>query len=140
MARDALLDHVSIPEKHVHSIDFPDTTEYAAASYAKALSKIQSFDLVMLGMGEDGHTASLFPNNPALENTALAVPVFNSPKPPAERVSISLNKLNNHQQCIILATGSSKQEVLKEIAKGTALPVTLITNATWVVDQAAWPT
>ena len=138
MARNALLDYVNIPTHQIHSIDFSDGTENAAASYAKALENIKIFDLVMLGMGEDGHTASLFPNNPALINHAFAVPVFDSPKPPAERVSLSFKALNNHRTCFILATGAAKKDILKEIAQGADLPITHVNHATWVVDQAAW--
>jgi len=138
MARDALLNHVPIPENNIHSISFPASTEEAAKEYAQAMNAVPSFDLVLLGMGEDGHTASLFPGNPALENNALAVPVYASPKPPAERVSMSFKALNNHQQAIILATGASKADILKKIAKGADLPVTHIDKAIWVIDQAAW--
>ena len=140
MARDALLDHVVIPKDNIHTIDFPASTADAASDYAQAMSVVPSFDLVLLGMGEDGHTASLFPNNAALGGKTLAVPVYESPKPPSERVSMSLNALNNSHQTIILATGASKSEVLKSIVQGDDLPVTHITDATWVVDQAAWPT
>ncbi len=139
MARHALLDFVSIPPRQIHSIDFPATTEEAAVSYAKDLQGVNRFDLVMLGMGEDGHTASLFPNNPALQSEALAVPVYNSPKPPAERVTLGLTALNNHNSCLILATGAAKADILKAIAQGAELPVTLINKATWIVDLAAWP-
>ena len=139
MARDALLNHVSIPENNIHSISFPASTAEAAMKYAQTMKVVPTFDLVLLGMGEDGHTASLFPNNPALENSALAVPVFKSPKPPAERVSMSFQALNNHHQAIILATGASKAETLKGITQSSDLPVTRIDGAIWVVDQAAWP-
>jgi len=139
MARDALLDHVDIPEDSIHCIDFTTSTDEAAFNYAQALNDVPSFDLVLLGMGEDGHTASLFPHNPALGNNALAVPVYESPKPPSERVSMSFKALNNNHQSMILATGSSKAEILQAIAQGADLPVTFISDATWVVDQPAWP-
>ena len=134
MARSALLDHVNIPANQIHSIDFSGGTETAAANYTKALKNIKIFDLVMLGMGEDGHTASLFPNNPVLINHALAVPVFDSPKPPVERVSLSFKALNNHRTCFILATGAAKKDILKEIIQGADLPITHVNHATWVVD------
>ncbi len=140
MARLALLDGRTIPEHHIHSIDFSGGTEHAAHLYSAQLSHLKSLDFVLLGMGEDGHTASLFPNNPALKSEMLASAVFNSPKPPAERVSMGFDALNNHRQCIILATGESKREVMQKINHGADLPVTHIHNALWVVDQAAWPT
>lgn len=139
MARNALLDVVPIPAANIHSITFETSTADAATRYAKAVQAAETFDLVLLGMGEDGHTASLFPNNPALINNALAVPVYHSPKPPAERVSLSFSALNNHRQAIILATGASKTDVLQAINKGDDAPVTHIQHALWVFDEAAWP-
>ncbi len=138
MARLALLDFVPIPETNIHSIDFIDGTDAAAKAYAQAIATVGTFDLVMLGMGEDGHTASLFPNHDTLQSNALAVAEFDSPKPPSERVSMGFKALNNHKQCFILATGTSKKDVLQDIANGADLPVTHIENATWVVDNAAW--
>jgi len=139
MARKALLDVVPIPAANIHSIIFETTTDNAAAAYTEEVKAVDAFDLVLLGMGEDGHTASLFPNNPALSNNALAVPVHNSPKPPAERVSLSFKALNNHRQAMILATGASKADILQAINKGEDLPVCHINDALWVFDQAAWP-
>jgi len=138
MARHALLDAVSIPAANIHSIDFIDGTQAAATAYAQEVAGIESFDLVMLGMGEDGHTASLFPNHDTLQSNDLTVAEFDSPKPPPERVSMSFKALNNNKQCYILATGASKKDVLQDIAAGADLPVTHIHHATWVVDQAAW--
>ena len=138
MARNALLDFVAIPETNIHSIDFSNGTQAAALSYAQEIEGIDSFDVVMLGMGEDGHTASLFPNHDTLQSTELAVAEFDSPKPPSERVSMGFKALNNHRQCFILATGASKKDILQDIANGADLPVTHINHATWVVDNAAW--
>ncbi|HID37273.1 MAG TPA: 6-phosphogluconolactonase [Ghiorsea sp.] len=138
MANKALLDHVAIPQENIHSVDFTHGTQAAAEAYAQEIEGIDSFDLVMLGMGEDGHTASLFPNHDTLNSNSLAVAEFDSPKPPSERVSMGFKALNNHNQCFILATGASKKDVLQDINKGTDLPITFIENATWVVDKAAW--
>jgi 6-phosphogluconolactonase len=138
MAHHALLDFVPIPDTQIHSLDFSNGTQDVAQAYAQAIANIERFDLVMLGMGEDGHTASLFPNHDTLQSNALAVAEFDSPKPPSERVSMSFKALNNHRQCYILATGASKRDILQDIAKGADLPVTRIENAIWVVDNAAW--
>ena len=138
MARKALLDVVPIPADNVHSIDFMHGTQAAAEAYAKEIETIDSFDLVMLGMGEDGHTASLFPNHDSLNSEDLTIAEFDSPKPPSERVSMSFKALNNHKECYILATGASKVDILKEIAGGVDLPITHINNAKWVVDKVAW--
>lgn len=141
MARFALLDAIPIPQHHIHGIHFgatPAATEIAAQSYAEMIRTVARFDCVLLGMGEDGHTASLFPNNAALHSNALAVPVYASPKPPAERVSLSFKALNNHRQCLIMATGAGKSPALLRLRAGEDLPVAHIHHATWIVDAAAW--
>ncbi|WP_038246922.1 6-phosphogluconolactonase [Ghiorsea bivora] len=140
MARNALLDGVAIPAANIHSIDFANGTQAAASIYAHDIAGIDGFDLVMLGMGEDGHTASLFPNHDTLQSNDLTIAEFDSPKPPSERVSMGFKALNNHKQCFILATGASKKEPLQAIQNGADLPVTHIENAVWVVDNAAWQT
>ncbi|MDQ6978491.1 MAG: 6-phosphogluconolactonase [Ghiorsea sp.] len=138
MARHALLDHVAILQENIHSIGFTNGTQAAAEAYAKDIATIKTFDLVMLGMGEDGHTASLFPNHDTLNSNDLTVAEFDSPKPPSERVSMGFKALNNHKQCFILATGASKKDVLQDINNGADFPITFIENAVWVVDNAAW--
>jgi len=138
MVRHALLDAVPIPDAQIHSIDFTNGTQAAASSYAQEIEGIDSFDVVMLGMGEDGHTASLFPNHDTLQSNELAVAEFDSPKPPSERVSMGFKALNNHKQCFILATGASKKDILQDINNGADSPITHIENAVWVVDNTAW--
>jgi len=138
MARKALLDVVPIPAEQIHAIHFGEGTAAAAEAYAAEMQQVKIFDLVMLGMGEDGHTASLFPNHESLTSDALTIAEFNSPKTPAERVSMGFKALNNHHQCFILATGASKADILKDISNGADLPITHIQDATWVVDKAAW--
>jgi 6-phosphogluconolactonase len=88
MARDAWLSHVPIPANQIHDIPAELGNIEGAKAYAKTLAGVRSFDLVILGLGEDGHTASLFPGQ-SVDNSADAVPVFNAPKPPADRITIS---------------------------------------------------
>jgi len=73
------LDHVSIPEDQIHSIPAELGPDEGAALYSRILAGIPGLDLVLLGMGEDGHAASLFPGNPALVDERLAVPAFSVP-------------------------------------------------------------
>ncbi|MDX8408556.1 MAG: 6-phosphogluconolactonase [Mariprofundales bacterium] len=138
-ARDALLDHVPIPDAQIHAIAGDDPVASAAA-YSREMAQVECFDLVLLGMGEDGHTASLFPSNPALTLTELAVPVFNSPKPPPLRVSMSFAALNNHHRCLLLVTGAGKKDPLTRICQGDQLPAGMVKNSEWMIDTAAFPT
>jgi 6-phosphogluconolactonase len=74
-------------------------------------------DIALLGIGEDGHTASLFPGNPAVEDSsgALCLPVYNAPKPPPERVTLSLSVLRAARHCILLVTGAGKADALAAV-------------------------
>jgi len=139
MASKALLEHIAIPPGNIHAIPAELGAREAAAHYAAMLEKIAPLDLVLLGMGEDGHTASLFPGNPATESAAAAVPVFNAPKPPAERVSLSMGALNAARQKIFLVSGAGKRDALKCILRGEPLPAARIAAAEWHLDRAAWP-
>lgn len=125
MARDAWLNHVAIPASQIHDIPAELGNVEGAKAYANILDGVRAFDLVILGLGEDGHTASLFPNQ-AVDNSADAVPVFNAPKPPADRITISQKRLNNTHEVMFLVTGAGKQEAVDNWRKGVAIPATLI--------------
>ncbi|PWQ93463.1 6-phosphogluconolactonase [Leucothrix arctica] len=140
MATECLLDHVSIPQEHVHFMPTELGSEAAAASYRKTLEGVSSFDVVLLGMGEDGHTASLFPGHiHDLSDTVHAV--SNSPKPPADRVSLSSECLSNNAKILILITGQSKHDRIIDWISGINMPITSITSnksAAVYCDMAAW--
>lgn len=125
MAREAWLNHVSIPQHQIHDIPAELGNIEGAKAYAKTLAGVRTFDMVILGLGEDGHTASLFPNQ-TVDNSADAVPVFNSPKPPADRVTISQNRLNDTHGVLFLVTGAGKQDAVNHWLDGVAIPATLI--------------
>ncbi len=127
MARDAWLSHVAIPETQVHDIPAELGNVEGAKAYAQTLRGVRTFDLVILGLGEDGHTASLFPSH-AVDNSADAVPVSDAPKPPPERITISQNRLNHTNAVMFLVTGSGKQEAVDQWRDGIAIPATLITG------------
>ncbi len=131
MADEALLKHVSIPASQVHRIAAHLGPEKGAELYAEALSAISCLDLVLLGMGEDGHTASLFPENPALDDTRLVVPVFSSPKPPSERVSLGYTALRAARKRIVMVAGEGKRDVFQRILYGESLPV-VFAPSTWM--------
>ena len=97
MAAAAWLDHVAIPADQIHRVPVGDSVVAAAAAYSAVLTPAPRFDLVILGLGEDGHTASLFPNFDESDNAASppALAVTNAPKPPAQRVSMSPQRLGD---------------------------------------------
>lgn len=127
MAAEAWLNHVAIPKNQIFDIPTELGNVEGAKAYANTLKGIRTFDLVLLGLGEDGHTASLFPNQ-AVDNSADAVPVFEAPKPPADRVTISQNRLNDTHEVIFLVTGAGKQEAVDNWRKGVNIPATLINS------------
>lgn len=125
MAREAWLNHVAIPQHQIHDIPAELGNIDGAKAYAQTLHGVRTFDLVILGLGEDGHTASLFPNQ-IVDNSADAVPVFDAPKPPAERITMSQTRLNNTHEVMFLVTGAGKQEAVDQWRKGVAIPATLV--------------
>jgi 6-phosphogluconolactonase len=137
MVREILLKHINIRTANVNAISAELGANKAAAIYSSLLNQIVPLDLVLLGMGDDGHTASLFPNNLAIENNAAAVPVFNAPKLPAERVSLGLKTLNSAKHKIFLVAGEGKRAALKQILLGNFLPAALVTSTEWHLDSAA---
>lgn len=125
MARDAWLNHVAIPQEQIHDIPAELGNVAGAKAYAETLKGVRTFDLVILGLGEDGHTASLFPGHP-VDNRANAVPVFNSPKPPSDRITMSQDRLSNTHEVMFLVTGAGKQDAVDQWRKGAEIPATLI--------------
>ena len=112
----------------------------AAAAYAEELAGV-TLDLTLLGLGEDGHTASLFPRNAALDRDGLAVGVRGAPKPPPERVSLSLGLLNASRRIVLLVAGSGKRDALARVLAGpdADLPASLLQRdrLTIIADAAA---
>ncbi|MDX8406855.1 MAG: 6-phosphogluconolactonase [Mariprofundaceae bacterium] len=131
MAGQALLMHVPLPAAHIHRMPAELGPDAGAASYAKELEHAPAMDLVLLGMGEDGHTASLFPGNPALTDARPAVPVFDSPKPPPERISMGLGLLNDAHRRIVMVAGEGKRAAWNRIQSGEALPAALLKQPEW---------
>jgi len=137
MADEALLSHVPIPSSQIHRMDAELGPEVAAARYDALLANAPTMDLILLGIGEDGHTASLFPDNPGLDDHRLAVPVYNSPKPPSERVSMGYAVFNAAQRCLIMVAGKGKADAISRILAGESLPVARVSGSEWLIDQDA---
>lgn len=122
MAQRAWLDHVPIPREQIHPMPAELGAEAGASAYAAVIALIHSFDTVLLGMGEDGHIASLFPGHQHDPNESVHG-VHHAPKPPPERISLSYASLTNTRQLLLLVTGDSKQPALTKWAAGELLPV-----------------
>jgi 6-phosphogluconolactonase len=131
-ARSALLDHVDIDPARVHPMPGPDgpdgdDPEAAAARYASWLAAATSpgdhgpvpeFDVLMLGIGPEGHVASLFPGMPALHDERPVVAVHGSPKPPPTRLSLTLPSIQAAREVWILASGEEKADAVAMALSG----------------------
>ncbi|MEA1927621.1 MAG: 6-phosphogluconolactonase [Candidatus Auribacterota bacterium] len=116
--------------------------EAAARKYAGTLDKItegRPIDLCLLGIGEDGHCASLFPDHPGLGRGEAVFAVYDSPKPPPRRLTLSLPVLRAAGLRVILAAGKEKGLVFEKAIKGhdPSIPVSLlpVENTIWFVDE-----
>ncbi|NYE38316.1 6-phosphogluconolactonase [Nocardioides cavernae] len=117
-AREALLDHVAVDPAHVHAVPGSDevaTAEEAAEAYSATMRSEGAgfFEVLMLGIGPDGHCASLFPGHPALEaRDAIAVAVHDSPKPPPDRVTLTFEAMERCRAVWFIASGAGKAEAV----------------------------
>ena len=146
LAYEALLSHVPIPADHVLRIDGEIDPEEAASTYEANLRRVigseSGADLALLGLGTDGHTASLFPAHPALhEDECWFVPVHVPEMAQPWRISATLPLLNASRRALFLVTGKEKAHALARIRNGAFLPAGLIRpqagGAVWLADQAA---
>ena len=134
MAKEALLDRVA--PATVHRIAGELGPDEAAAAYDGIVGALAPLDVVLLGAGEDGHTASLFPGHPEVRATGFAVGVRNAPKPPPDRVSLTLPALQGARRVIVLATGAGKADAVARARRGE-VPSGMIAGALWLLDRAA---
>lgn len=129
MAAQAWLDRSAIPRHQIFPIPAEQGPQAAAAAYSASLQRLGNFDLVLLGLGEDGHTASLFPGHPFEVDNAAAIAVFDAPKPPPERVSLSASRLAKTRQLIFLVTGAGKRTAVDAWRQGQPIPASQIKPA-----------
>jgi 6-phosphogluconolactonase len=134
-ARAALLDHVPVPVSRVHVMEpsdgrFGDDPDAAAAAYAEVLAaavrpddhgSVPSFDVCLLGVGEEGHVASIFPDSPAVrEGGRSVVGVRDCPKPPPTRVSLTLPAIRAAREVWLMTTGTAKADAVALALTGAA--------------------
>lgn len=153
MARETLLDHVPIPHDQVHRMEGGGLSSGAAREYEDKLWRFfrfergewPRFDLVLLGMGADGHTASIFPGTRAVSDLSSMVLVFEVPQLGSERMTLTLPVINHARQILFLVTGEEKAETLERVLNGPRQPSTYPAQAVrpvdgqlaWLVDEAA---
>jgi 6-phosphogluconolactonase len=145
-ARAAFLDPVGIDPSRVHEVgssnDFGTVAE-AAAAYGREIRRHGSgaFEVVMLGVGPDGHVASLFPGHPALDvDDEIAVAVLDSPKPPPERVSLTFPALNRTRVTWLVVSGAEKSDAVAQALAGGDVPAARVggtEETVWFLDRAA---
>jgi 6-phosphogluconolactonase len=155
MANDAMLKHLNMAETRIHRMpaEQPDL-DSAARDYQAELASVfgltssghvPRFDLVLLGMGTDGHTASLFPHADALHETKRWVMSAHIPASDSRRLTLTPIVINNARHVLFLVTGADKAETLAQVLNGpyepARLPAQLIHpvsgDITWLVDQSA---
>jgi 6-phosphogluconolactonase len=134
MARLSLID--SVFPASVHRMPAELGPAEGARLYDPVVGSLQPLDLVLLGIGPDGHTASLFPGHPALEAEGWVVGVEGAPKPPPQRVSLTLRALRSARRVIFLVSGADKAEAVR-LARQGAVPSGMIEGAQWLLDTAA---
>ena len=154
VAEQLLFRHVPIPRGQIYALDDTLGASDAARAYESVLSRVfrtgparlPRFDLILLGIGEDGHTASLFPGHPLLEERDRWVaPVLDAPKPPRERITLTLPVINNARHVLFVVAGAGKKAILSEVfgsgVHRPGLPAERIILSDgylrWLVDAAA---
>lgn len=148
MTNDRLLQHINIPSNNIHRVWGENTPEEEADRYGKLVEwnlflkdNLPIFDLIILGMGSDGHTASIFPHQIELLQSPHTCAVATHPDSGQRRITLTGNVINAAKQIHFLVTGESKKSVIKEIfskeGNYKSYPTSYIENATWWMDESA---
>jgi len=145
MARETLLDRVPVPTANVHRIHGEDDPTIAAADYERTLRALLQIDLVLLGLGEDGHTASLFPGSAAVHEQARWVMAVRAGATSMWRITLTPAVINAAAEVLFLVSGAAKAGILRRVLEGPRRPEELPAQAIapangrvrWYVDAAA---
>ncbi len=145
MVREVWLDKVPIPVDQIHSVPAELGPDAGAKKYAHELASLGPFDLTILGLGEDGHTASLFPGGPlgCRRGAPDVLAVHAAPKPPASRVSMSAARLTRSRSVQLIVTGAEKRATLTRLRDGADMPIRSVNPANGIdlfLDGSASPT
>lgn len=134
MASSAWLDGARLRGARIFPMPAEKGPEEGAGAYCAVLKGIGTFDLVLLGLGEDGHTASLFPGHDwgRRDEDPAVLPVRSAPKPPAERISLSAARLSKSRQMLVLVSGAGKAEAVSGWRSGQDLPIAAVRPASGV--------
>ena len=115
-----------------------DSPEESASKYASRIEAINMFDFCLLGMGNDGHIASLLPNHTALDSKEICFVVNDSPNLPRKRITLTLESLARSENRILITTGASKQKAIKDFVNNPQAPVRLFDPTAIIADQVAY--
>ena len=138
VALTALVESASLVQRPViHGIPAELGPHLGAEKFAQQLASIGQPDIALLGVADDGHIASLFPNSTALTASGDAVSVTDSPKEPRERISCSLHYLTSATYRIALQTGHNKRDIFVRLQQGERLPLALFSPTHWFMDYNA---
>jgi 6-phosphogluconolactonase len=141
LARETLIDPLRIPPRNVHRMK-GDYADLAAAVEEYEAHLVEPLDLLLLGVGEDGHTASIFPGSPLVNERVRRVAlVSDSPKPPARRITVTARVLGEAHRVLVLATGAEKAGAVARALEGDEnareIPARLVWDRDWYLDRAA---
>ena len=125
VAESIWLSKVNILKSNIFIIPAELGNKDGSLAYEKILDANKAFDLVILGLGDDGHIASLFPNH-QWDNFKQVVPISNSPKAPSDRISLTPSRLSNSEDVLFLISGKNKSHAFKQWKEGADLPANLI--------------
>ena len=122
---------------NVNSARTDTDLEEAVKEYATRIEQINMFDFCLLGMGDDGHIASLLPGHRAIESTEKCCLVTDSPNPPSQRITLSMNALRNSKNRIVVTAGATKRQAVSEFRNNPQTPVRIFEPTVIVLDRAA---